>query len=411
MRRWSLRILIALAALLILVIVVTQIVLSATNIPDRIVLAEVQKQLGLRMTAKSVNTGWFGTTVLKDVTLSLPLAENSLLATPQMRVKHTWLPMILLTQDAVLDLIELDDAQLVVTQDAAGRWNLQDLIELLARTGGKQQAANTSSKRAGPKLPGVMLHNGTVTVTDKAGRVAKLNPVEFSGLPEGLLVWRYDATVGQGQTPTIKAVGKLSPGFEWAHQVEFDVNGASPLLEPWVGKLADPLNVAGTWEGELKDGMAVGRLTLTKAQAMGGDMSGVVRARAGGGTARVEPEKLTIKTSQKLLPELQVRSGAIEFDGHDSPRHADAVRRPCWRGPGRWTLAMSRTPARSSRRGTNMAEPGVGVTNSGGRLSPRSRTRSANDPSPPTCRVTAPCAAATGARRSSSPAAGATGRT
>ena len=75
MRRWSLRILIALAILLIVVVAVTQAVLSLTDIPDRIVLKQVQQQLGLRMTAASVDTGWFGSTVLKDVTLSLPLAE------------------------------------------------------------------------------------------------------------------------------------------------------------------------------------------------------------------------------------------------------------------------------------------------------------------------------------------------
>ena len=73
MRRWSLRILIALLVLLIIAICVTQAVLW-TDVPQRIVLAQVQKQLGLRMDAKSVTTGWFGRTDLKEVTMSLPLA-------------------------------------------------------------------------------------------------------------------------------------------------------------------------------------------------------------------------------------------------------------------------------------------------------------------------------------------------
>src|SRR5688500_12108250 len=311
MRRWSLRILLAIVILLVLVIAVTQAVLSLTDIPDRIVLTQVQQQLGLRMTAASVDTGWFGSTVLRDVTLSLPLAEESLLATPELRVKHTWLPILIATRKVTLDRLTLDDAQLVVRQDVAGRWNLQDLVELLARTGGKQQAATTSTRRSGPKLPGLILHNATVTVTDKAGREAKLAPLEFSGLPDGLLVWRYDATVGS----TLKAVGQLSPGFEWKHQVDVTVNDAGKLLRPWVGELAEPLNVAGRWEGELEAGSAIGRLTLEKLQAMGFDVSGVVRARAGGGTARVEPQKLIIKTSQKMLPEVQVASGAIELAG------------------------------------------------------------------------------------------------
>ena len=311
MRRWSLRILIALAILLIVVVAVTQAVLTLTDIPDRIVLTQVQQQLGLRMTAASVDTGWFGSTVLKDVTLSLPLAEESLLATPELRVKHTWLPILIATRKLTLERLTLDDAQLVVRQDVSGRWNLQDLVELLARTGGKQQAATTSTRRSGPKLPGLILHNATVTITDKAGREAKLAPLEFSGLPEGLLVWRYEATVGS----TLKAIGQLSPGFEWKHQVELTLNDAGELLQPWVGELAEPLNLAGRWEGELASGSVVGRLTLEKLQAAGFDVSGVVRARAGGGTARVEPQKLIIKTSQKMLPEVQVASGAIELAG------------------------------------------------------------------------------------------------
>ncbi|HEV2292713.1 MAG TPA: hypothetical protein VGR35_02595 [Tepidisphaeraceae bacterium] len=311
MRRWSLRILIAVVVLLIVVIAVTQAVLSLTTVPDRIVLSGVQQQLGLRMTASSVDAGWFGKTVLKDVTLSLPLAEESLLATPELRVKHTWLPILLVTRKLVIDRLTLDDAQLVVRQDATGRWNLQDVVELLARTGGKQQADATSNRRSGPKLPGLVLHNATLSVTDKSGKTATLAPLEFTGLPEGLLVWRYEATAGS----ILQAVGQLSPGFEWKHQVRFEVNDAGELLKPWVGELADPLNVAGRWEGQLQAGQAVGRLTLAKLQAMGAEVSGVVRARAGGGAAVIEPQKLTVTTSQKMLPKIQIASGAIELTG------------------------------------------------------------------------------------------------
>src|SRR5687768_17830414 len=197
MRRWSIRILIALLVLLIVVIGVTQAVLW-TDVPQRIVLAQVQKQLGLRMEAKSVTTGWFGRTDLKDVTLSLPLAEESFLTMPSLEVGHTWLPWLILTRKVEIKSLELNDAALVVRQDEAGRWNLQDVLELLARTGGKQQAEATATPQrpSRPKLPKVVLKNGTATVTDRRGRSAKLSPLEFSGLPDGPLVWRYDAAVG-----------------------------------------------------------------------------------------------------------------------------------------------------------------------------------------------------------------------
>ncbi len=314
MRRWSLRILIAVVILLILVIAITQAVLSLTNIPDRIVLSQVQQQLGLRMTASSVDTGWFGNTTIRDVTLTLPLAEEALLTTPELRVRHTWLPMLILTRQLTLDRLTLDDAQLVVRQNAAGRWNIQELVELLARTGGKSQAAATSAQRSGPELPGLVLHNASLTLTDKSGKSANLSPLEFSGLPDAeapSLAWRYNAQVGS----TLKAVGQLSPGFDWKHQVNVRVNEAGGLIEPWVGELTDPLNMAGRWEGQLQAGEVVGRLNLVKFQALGLDVSGVVRARAGGGGARVEPQQLTIKTSQPLLPKVEVASGAIELAG------------------------------------------------------------------------------------------------
>src|SRR5687768_11367704 len=189
MRRWSIRILIALLVLLIVVIGVTQAVLW-TDVPQRIVLAQVQKQLGLRMEAKSVTTGWFGRTDLKDVTLSLPLAEESFLTMPSLEVGHTWLPWLILTRKVEIESLELNDAALVVQQDEAGRWNLQDVLELLARTGGKQQATGalgTTTRPQQPKLPEVRLHKGTVTITDRRGRTTKLAPLEFSGLPDGPL--------------------------------------------------------------------------------------------------------------------------------------------------------------------------------------------------------------------------------
>src|SRR5688500_8279726 len=189
MRRWSLRILIALLVLLIVAICVTQAVLW-TDVPQRIVLAQVQKQLGLRMDAESVTTGWFGRTDLKDVTVSLPLAEASFLTMPTLEVGHTWLPWLILTRKVEIKSLELNDAALVVQQDEAGRWNLQDVLELLARTAGKQQVAGaegTTRRPQRPKLPKVVVHNGTVTVTDRRGRNTKLAPLEFTGLPDGPL--------------------------------------------------------------------------------------------------------------------------------------------------------------------------------------------------------------------------------
>src|SRR5688500_4852969 len=260
MRRWSIRILIALLVLLVVVIGVTQAVLW-TDVPQRIVLAQVQKQLGLRMDAESVTTGWFGRTDLNNVTMSLPLAEESFLTMPTLRVQHTWLPWLLLTRKVEIKSLELNDAALVVRQDEAGRWNLQDVLELLARTAGKQQATaapGTTTRPQRPKLPKVIVENGTVTITDRQGRSTKLAPLEFTGLPDGPLVWRYDAAVAS----IGKIVGQLAPGTTWQHQVDFTITDAGPTLRPWLKDHIPTLSAAGEWDGEVQEGQVLGRLNL-----------------------------------------------------------------------------------------------------------------------------------------------------
>src|SRR5688572_7222905 len=102
MKRWSLRILIALLIVIVIAIVVTQIVLWS-DYPRSLVLKLVQQQLGLRVEAKTLDTGWFGSTTLSDVKVSLPLAEESFLSMPTMEVDHTALVPLLITQKFELD--------------------------------------------------------------------------------------------------------------------------------------------------------------------------------------------------------------------------------------------------------------------------------------------------------------------
>ena len=74
-RRWARRILVALLILIALVAVVTQVVLW-TDFPRKLVLGLVEKELGLRVEAASLSTGWLGHTTLRDVRLSLPLKAD-----------------------------------------------------------------------------------------------------------------------------------------------------------------------------------------------------------------------------------------------------------------------------------------------------------------------------------------------
>src|SRR3982751_1796892 len=89
-RRWPGRIFLAVVLLLILALIVTQIILW-TNVPRDLVLRQLERQLGLRISAASLSTSWLGNTDLRDVPISLPLANESFVTVPAMRVEHNTL--------------------------------------------------------------------------------------------------------------------------------------------------------------------------------------------------------------------------------------------------------------------------------------------------------------------------------
>src|SRR5205814_9116371 len=94
-RRWVLRVIVAAFTLLLVLVVTVQIVLS-TDIPRRILVAQLQRAMGLRVQAQSMSVSWTGATKLKGVALSLPLAEQAMLEMPELDVRHTMVPLILI---------------------------------------------------------------------------------------------------------------------------------------------------------------------------------------------------------------------------------------------------------------------------------------------------------------------------
>ena len=193
-RRWIPRFLVAIVTLLIVVIVTAQIVFT-TAIPKQIVIAQVQKILGLRVTAASLSTGWLGHTTLRDVQVSLPLSEKAFCTLPELRVSHTNLPLLALTQSITIYSIELDRPAIIVTQDRFGRWNLQDVAELMLKLGGQGQAQQTPDKSSPFVLPNVVLRDGDVEITDNQNRHAALTPLQLVGKAQSSLVWQYDASL------------------------------------------------------------------------------------------------------------------------------------------------------------------------------------------------------------------------
>src|SRR5687768_11095744 len=103
-RRWLKRIFYALLLGVVLAIIVVQVIMW-TDWPRQLVLRMVQQQLGLRVEAAALSTGWLGNTTLRDVRLSLPLADESFLDMPTMRVQHTALLPLIITRKFSLNAL------------------------------------------------------------------------------------------------------------------------------------------------------------------------------------------------------------------------------------------------------------------------------------------------------------------
>jgi len=151
LRKWLIRIAIFVVGFILLVGIVIQAALL-TGLPKAIVVGQVEKGLGLRMGVDRVSAGWFGRTSLYGVKIALPLSDQSFVEVPEMRVRHTSLIAMILGRSLVVKEVELDKPVVSVWQDASGRWNLLEVVELLSRVGGKKTGEQTADSDT-PTLP------------------------------------------------------------------------------------------------------------------------------------------------------------------------------------------------------------------------------------------------------------------
>ncbi|MGH7214333.1 MAG: hypothetical protein ACREIT_06175, partial [Tepidisphaeraceae bacterium] len=302
-RHWLWRTLFALLILLVVLVVVVQVVLRGDT-PRRVVVAQVQNALGVRMTARSVDTGWFGRTTLRDVTLSLPLADESFVRVERMEVSHTSLPVMLVTRGLDVKAVALHRPHLLVRQDAAGQWNLQEVADLLARTGGSKEAGDApDERRASIDLPRLLVKDATLEVIDNAGRRALVSPVFVSGQPDGARAWKYEAKApADVPDPRVSITGRLAPGGAWQHEVSFAIHDMGPWVEPWLKDWPRPDRVSGQWSGRIDQGGVIGRLQVERADVGPVGASGVLTARAGDGAVTLHPEGVLVRASHPAAP-------------------------------------------------------------------------------------------------------------
>jgi hypothetical protein len=310
-RTWLVRTGIVVLLLLALVVALTQIIMW-TTIPRDVVLSKLQTQLGLRIQARNLSAGWLGAS-LRDVRISLPLAEQSVVEVPEMRVRYNWLPLLLLLGPD-LKRIELDRPVLNVWQSTDGQWNIAEVAELLGRAGGKNtDSARDTGGSSPPRLPALVIADATVNVAAAGGKKQRIQHVQVRGeTGQSTLVWNYDVSIAGD----ISLAGKVAPGDIWSNVVTVNIKPrAVELLRPWVANVPAFELVDGKWTGQLDNGGLSGRLDIGMIKVNGFIASGGLNASSQNGTIQIRPVNLAVQTGQAALPRVVATGGALSFDG------------------------------------------------------------------------------------------------
>jgi hypothetical protein len=312
-RRWTVRIILAVAILFVLLVVAAQLILW-TDLPRKLVINAVQKQLGLAVSAKSLSTGWLGHTTLYDVTLTLPLADKAFVTIPVLRLTHTALPLILMGHSASIQDISIEKPTLVVQQDAQGTWNLEEVAQLLVRTGGGNGAQGNSQQQDGnaiPSLPDLRVSDGTLLVLDNRKRSATISPFSLSGKADGPLVWRYDAQV----PGHMQVEGKVAPGGPWSHEASISIHDLGQWASPWVSNWPQAAFVQAHWNGQMDGNQLSGWLTIDDAHFGNAIANGSATITASDGRATIQPQNFLLSQTGVAAMDLRLDSGQIVFSG------------------------------------------------------------------------------------------------
>jgi hypothetical protein len=305
------RVLIGLLALLVLAFVAIEIILS-TDLPRNLVINAVERQLGLRITAKSLSTGFFGHTTLEDVTATLPLADRAFLDIPELKLETNWLPGMILGS-LTIHQISIDHPRLEVLQDPNGTWNLQEVAELILRTGGGGTGPNANPQSSQPNdiplLPSLDVSDADLIITDNQHRTATIDHLQVTGRSDGALVWQYTATI----PGKLDLNGKLAPGGAWAHRLDIQIQNAREWLTPWIASWPASAQLQARWDGKLESSNLSGRLEILHANYHALSISGPFEVTSGDSSAAIHPVGVLISAAPAYSLGTRIAGGNITF--------------------------------------------------------------------------------------------------
>lgn len=328
-RPWTRRVIVAVILAIVLAVAGGQIVLWS-DIPRRIALTSLERLLGMQVSADSLSTGWFGSSTLRGVSLSLPLASEPLLKAPEVRCDHTSLLAILLGGSIQIERLEILRPELTICEVARGRWNITQLVELAARDQAAQASAGVFRRITATNLPDIVVDDAVVQVIDLLGHKATIAPLDLNGHRDGQLVYGFDASCAR----RLRINGSLVPGASWLHQGRIQVEDVGEWIRPFAPAWPDSSALGAGWRGTVVGDGINGRLEI--ASLVFGDITanGVLDASITGaslflhrfdvllngvvdGTARVTAGTVTVDSRSMSAQALRIETdeGNVQLTG------------------------------------------------------------------------------------------------
>jgi len=251
MRSRILKILFILFVLLVVAAVTIQVILW-TDLPQGLVIQTIQKELGIKVTASSLRTGWWGKTTIKDFALSLPMEDRPFLLIPETSISHTTLPLALFRRSLTLHSLKIENPIINFREDETGYWNIQEFAYRF------QQFVAGRNKQNKVRLPQLDIVNGLSVIADRSGHIENLGPIFFYGCSQDQPIWDFEMTIPSQVTVS----GKVDAGNTWAHDIEFNIEDVNDLFKNLIVNSPKALSVGGRWRGHKHESGLIGKLQL-----------------------------------------------------------------------------------------------------------------------------------------------------
>ena len=318
MRRWTIRIILAIV-LLSLAMVVTIQVLLWTDLPRRWILGALNTHTGLVVDAESISPTWMGRTVLRNVTLRLPLDKENFFAVDAVELSHRSVLGLILRRSFGLGSVRVRGPQFYLRRAPDDRWNVQDLVSdlLLGVRGGGLDLANT-------RLPEVHIENLSVHVIDANDKSTIVGPFSFEGMPQAGRSWAFTLTSGPASPRSTQAAvdirGTLVGNRAASHVADFRIEPNEAWITALFGYDLGPIHIVGRWSGRIASNGLTGAVRLEPLSVGPVTLTGTSRVSQGPEGVSFDPDSMNVTSPALERGGIRIvggsilaRSGLIEF--------------------------------------------------------------------------------------------------